>query len=590
MLVALSSFGEESTPSSDLDRIMSRSDAGDWALAPWMRHARVCAPIAKVLVEVARSLFGPAGHVDEQLRRMIRRPAWGAMADRLSAGLGVSLVRAEFLAVLAREVARRTRWCPIERAFWHALTETSPLGRHLSLDDLEFLEEHEKCRVVANWCLDALADRGVRAADGRVLSASQASKGLDSVAHLLDPLALMAEAERVTVAAGVLDESSVRRLASLARLASYRQEAGWRESLFHVVQAADTDSALNACRRLLSDWLGDAWGLWMAGADDATGAGLWVATSDGCSSMSFQGTCSAFHDVLPTRYRLSRPLVSAEGQVVARVYSEESWPTMMEGWLDRLGASIGALRARCCAQDRQREKRVAQEYLAQRRFEQQSRFRQAIGEFSAGAGHEINNPLGAIAGHGRRLLKEETDPERRRSLQQIVQQVERIGRMIKDLQLIGGQYAIQREPIAVDDLLTSALGEAERRLHGGRRIVDSSRDSLYVVGDRVLLTRMLAELVVNGAEAAGPGGKVRLWAEPADGASSRVDIVICDSGPGLSPTVRERAFLPFYSGRDAGRGLGMGLPLAERIALDHGGELVIAFGKPTTVRVQLPAA
>jgi C4-dicarboxylate-specific signal transduction histidine kinase len=48
--------------------------------------------------------------------------------------------------------------------------------------------------------------------------------------------------------------------------------------------------------------------------------------------------------------------------------------------------------------------------------------------------------------------------------------------------------------------------------------------------------------------------------------------------------------VPFYSGREAGRGLGMGLAIADRIARDHGGHLTICHARPTTLRVLLPAA
>jgi signal transduction histidine kinase len=66
---------------------------------------------------------------------------------------------------------------------------------------------------------------------------------------------------------------------------------------------------------------------------------------------------------------------------------------------------------------------------------------------------------------------------------------------------------------------------------------------------------------------------------------------VTDDGPGIEPHVREHLFDPFYSGREAGRGLGFGLPKCWRIAELHGGKVEVRSesGQGTTFRLVLPS-
>jgi signal transduction histidine kinase len=75
-----------------------------------------------------------------------------------------------------------------------------------------------------------------------------------------------------------------------------------------------------------------------------------------------------------------------------------------------------------------------------------------------------------------------------------------------------------------------------------------------------------------------------------DVAQSRLQIRVSDTGTGITDDQRQHIFEPFYSGREAGRGLGMGLPKAWRIVQSHGGEILVESGQQgTTVTVRLPA-
>jgi signal transduction histidine kinase len=214
----------------------------------------------------------------------------------------------------------------------------------------------------------------------------------------------------------------------------------------------------------------------------------------------------------------------------------------------------------------------------------------ALAELAAGAGHEINNPLAVISGVAQRLFRSEPDPERVQSLQTIIRQTQRIAGIVRDLM----QYARPPLPtprrvaahellIAVRDELSAFAGEKGVQITSGAAPTDA-----FVRCDLAQVKHALAAVVRNGIEAAGSGGWVRLGCVVADEES--VEFVVEDSGPGLSGPTLEHCFDPFYCGRSAGRGRGLGLPTAWQFARQNGGDVryVQAPDGPTRFVVSVP--
>jgi signal transduction histidine kinase len=94
--------------------------------------------------------------------------------------------------------------------------------------------------------------------------------------------------------------------------------------------------------------------------------------------------------------------------------------------------------------------------------------------------------------------------------------------------------------------------------------------------DRVLLLRLLQNLVVNGIDATPPGGRVTLFAAAVDG--DRVALAVADDGPGVPPDIVDRIFEPYFTTKDTGsktRGLGLGLAISLKIGALHGGTIQV---------------
>jgi C4-dicarboxylate-specific signal transduction histidine kinase len=196
----------------------------------------------------------------------------------------------------------------------------------------------------------------------------------------------------------------------------------------------------------------------------------------------------------------------------------------------------------------------------------------AMAELAAGAGHEINNPLAVISGHAQRLLRTEQDDDRADSLRAVVRQTQRVAGILRELM----QFARPPKPapgrVLVADLLTAVRTDLEPfAVERAVRIeVVNAPADVAVDADAAQLRQAVGAAVRNGIEAAGPDGWVRLRCETTQ---AGVRLVVEDGGPGLAPDVAAHAFDPFFCGRPAGRGRGLGLPTAWRLARQNGGQL-----------------
>ncbi len=196
----------------------------------------------------------------------------------------------------------------------------------------------------------------------------------------------------------------------------------------------------------------------------------------------------------------------------------------------------------------------------------------ALAEFAAGAGHEINNPLAVISGHAQRLLRTEQDDDRADSLRVVVRQTQRIAGILRELMQFARPPKPQPGRVAVADVFAAVHADLEALAaeRAARVEVVNAPVDVAIDADAGQLRQSLAAVVRNAIEAAGVNGWVRVRC---DVTPLEACLVVEDSGPGLSPEVAAHAFDPFYCGRPAGRGRGLGLSTAWRFARQNGGDL-----------------
>jgi signal transduction histidine kinase len=224
---------------------------------------------------------------------------------------------------------------------------------------------------------------------------------------------------------------------------------------------------------------------------------------------------------------------------------------------------------------------------------------ESLAEFAAGAGHEINNPLAVISGRAAMLLRDEADPERRRLLATIGAQALRIRDMIGDLMVFARPPAPEPALLDLAEVARTVVTRFAAEVPPGVRVTCEGDPAVPVWADRTQLCVVIESLVRNSLEALDcSSGRIEVEARAAANGSAAVaadgslsQLIVRDTGPGLSETDREHLFDPFYSGRPAGRGLGFGLSKCWRIVTLHGGRIEVSSvtGGGTTFEVFLPA-
>jgi signal transduction histidine kinase len=225
----------------------------------------------------------------------------------------------------------------------------------------------------------------------------------------------------------------------------------------------------------------------------------------------------------------------------------------------------------------------------------------SLRQLAYGLSHEINNPLANISTRAQALIRDESLPpsqtlgeadraeSRTATLQRIVDQAYRAHSMIADLMFYANPPAPVLATIELQPLIESVLEEfadtARRQTIRMDRRVESG---IRLSADQVMIQEAIRGLVRNAIESIGCQGTLVVSSEMADGF---VRLHVADSGPGLTEESRKHAFDPYYSGREAGRGLGLGLCRAYRIAQLHQAELSLAGGPAGCVAtLKLPLA
>lgn len=219
----------------------------------------------------------------------------------------------------------------------------------------------------------------------------------------------------------------------------------------------------------------------------------------------------------------------------------------------------------------------------------------SLAELAAGAGHEINNPLAVISGQAQRLLGKLKDESAQKSLQTIIGQTRRIHGILRELMQFARPPAPHKEQVdvlrVVDEVIHELAEQASRR-HVRIESYPSSRSGkafapIHVNVDPKHLRTACTCLILNAIEAAGSEGLVQVNVTTQE---DHVAVRVKNTGAPMDLIQREHSFDPFYSGRPAGRGLGLGLPTAWALARQQGGEVLLVSppGEPTCFVLKLP--
>ncbi len=219
-------------------------------------------------------------------------------------------------------------------------------------------------------------------------------------------------------------------------------------------------------------------------------------------------------------------------------------------------------------------------------------------EFLAMLGHELRNPLGAIASATGVLgATGDLDPGAARARAVIGRQVQHLSRLVDDLldvsRVTTGKVRLSLQPLDLSQLVTTTMASWRSAGRFDRhRVSDDAAGPVWVEADETRMEQVLGNLVGNALKYTPAGGEVRVRVTR-DGAAAVLEVA--DTGPGIPPDLLGKVFEPFVQGdrgldRTQG-GLGIGLTLVKALAGLHGGTAEArSAGAGSTFVVRLPAA
>jgi PAS domain S-box-containing protein len=221
----------------------------------------------------------------------------------------------------------------------------------------------------------------------------------------------------------------------------------------------------------------------------------------------------------------------------------------------------------------------------------------SLGEITASMAHEFNNPLGIVMGFAQDLMSE-TDPSHPhyRSLKIIDEESRRCEKIIRDLLQFARPKSADFCPTDVKQVIEKTLGLVANHLYKQKieaiRQVDENLPKIHA--DSQELEQVLVNLYFNAIDAMPDGGRLTVGAKVSQGAPGipqEVAITVSDTGFGISPEDLPKIFQPFFTARKKS-GLGLGLPICDRIIKNHGGRIAVMSdpGHGTTFEIHLPVA
>jgi PAS domain S-box-containing protein len=218
-----------------------------------------------------------------------------------------------------------------------------------------------------------------------------------------------------------------------------------------------------------------------------------------------------------------------------------------------------------------------------------------MGELAASVAHELNNPLATLALHAESLLDRlPGDDPKRRAVEVIDQEVERMASLVSNLLLFSRRSHQQTSTINIDEELQNSLEFIHYHLRSHRINVttDFANDLPSIHADRQQLRQLFLNLLTNASDAMPEGGTLTIRARRGvlDGGGPALVIEFSDTGIGIEPEDLPKLWEPFFTTKPEGKGTGLGLLICRRIVEEHRGTISIESlpGKGTTVRIVLP--
>jgi PAS domain S-box-containing protein len=217
----------------------------------------------------------------------------------------------------------------------------------------------------------------------------------------------------------------------------------------------------------------------------------------------------------------------------------------------------------------------------------------AIARLVSGVAHELNNPLTGVIGFSEVLLVDEDDASKREALERIVQEGQRVARIVRDLLIFARRQRLRKVEADLNETIAAALEScrtASTRPGNVTYELEIEKGIPPFLFDPDQVRDVVKNLIRNGEDAVAGMGRPGVVRVRTRAAGERAYVEVEDDGPGVREADRDRLFFPFFTTKQVGLGTGLGLAVAYGIALEHGGDLAYAPAEPRGARfiLELP--
>lgn len=221
----------------------------------------------------------------------------------------------------------------------------------------------------------------------------------------------------------------------------------------------------------------------------------------------------------------------------------------------------------------------------------------SIGQIAAGVAHEINNPLTGVLLYTRLMLKSlregkldvETTKER---LSLMEQETERCTRIIKNLLDFARQTQPKPVPFTLEKILNNAISilSHHAELSNVKIIIELEKDLPLVFADPDQIQQVFVNIIINAIQAMPNGGTLTIRSGYIE-ETKEVFIKFTDTGVGIPKENLKKLFTPFFTTKEKGKGVGLGLAVCYGIIQRHKGKIEVEseVGKGTTFTIKLSA-